>query len=183
MADEANQPQPPIKLEDAPLIAGDIILMHLPLDLTSSDSTSEATWTPTTGSGAPRHPVVWISGTATPQGCITIYTVTVFVMRSFRTSEAATLVVQNSPSSRFFLSFPSPPSMDATPTTPTEFGLPLQSPFFRPVHQTWLHARTTCFDVRSDITVILITFELHNMFLHLANADKKISAACTPAQS
>ena len=35
----ANQTQPPIKLEDAPLHGGDIIMMRLPLDLTSHDGT------------------------------------------------------------------------------------------------------------------------------------------------
>lgn len=128
---EVNQTQPTIKLEDAPLRGGDI-MMRLPLDLTSHDTMSETTWTPTCGSGSPRQRVVWISGLDIPQNDgTTMTTVNVLVMRSFRTGEDETQVVQNSASRRLFLPVPSPLSVDTTAATPTEFGPPLQSPCLR----------------------------------------------------
>lgn len=165
-SNEANHTQPPIKLEDAPLRGGDIIMMRLPLDLTSHDTTSDITWTPTSGSGSPRHPVVWISGSDIPQNDgTTLTTVNVLVMRSFRTSQAASLVVQNSESSRFILPFPSPSSVDATPATPPEFGPSLRSPFFTPLYQTWLHARITRFDVLSNTMVRFIFCHLPHFII------------------
>lgn len=91
--DKSNILQPSVKLKDAPLHRGDISIsmVRVPYDLTSNDTTADATWTQTSGSGAPRHSVVLIQGVNSSEDHTTM--VQVLVMRSFRNNESASLSV------------------------------------------------------------------------------------------
>lgn len=94
--------------------------MSLQFDLTSHNTTTDDSWTPNQWLRCTKASVVYISGTVRPQGGKAL--MKILTLRSFRNSEAANLVVQNSPLRHLFLPFPSPSVVDATLTTPTEFG-------------------------------------------------------------